>query len=167
MRSKNKFIWIKESFVNSKKISLIQRNRFVYITDNFFGSTKLFLIQRNFLLCVQSTIYTRLRVNIALSFFCNISKYFRIFQDTSHSKFELIENNLIKNQSFSTPRKQFLWIKEMFLWYTVKENISLIWRKFCWLKKICFNQKNYLQLKEIFSVIQRNCFLSVNIETNN
>ena len=32
----------------------------------------------------------------------------------------------------STPRKQFFWIKETFLWYTVKEKISLNWRKFCW-----------------------------------
>ena len=38
---------MKESFVNSKKIFLIQKNRFVYIKENFFESTKLSLIQRN------------------------------------------------------------------------------------------------------------------------
>ena len=46
--SKKQCLWIKESFVNSKKISLIQRNRFVYIKENLFESTKLFSIQRNF-----------------------------------------------------------------------------------------------------------------------
>ena len=39
---------IKESFVNSKKISLIERNRFVYIKENVFESTKYSLIQRSF-----------------------------------------------------------------------------------------------------------------------
>ena len=48
IRSKKVFLWIKESFVNSKKISLIQRNRFVYIKENFFGSTKFSSIQRCF-----------------------------------------------------------------------------------------------------------------------
>ena len=48
LRSKKKFLWIKESFNNSKKISLIQRNRFVYIKEKIFKSTKLSSIQRNF-----------------------------------------------------------------------------------------------------------------------
>ena len=48
IRSKKEFLRIKESFVNSTKISLIQRNRFVYIKDIFFESIKLFSIQRNF-----------------------------------------------------------------------------------------------------------------------
>ena len=48
LRSKKKFLWIKESFVNSKKCSLIQRNKFVYVKENFFESTKLSSIQRNF-----------------------------------------------------------------------------------------------------------------------
>ena len=47
IRSMKKFLWIKESFVNSKKFSLIQRNRFAYIKGNFFESTKLSSIQRN------------------------------------------------------------------------------------------------------------------------
>ena len=29
--------------------------------------------------------------------------------------------------------------RQQFLWYTVKEKISLNWRKFCWFKKIFFN----------------------------
>ena len=48
IRSKKKFLWIKESFVNFKKISLIQRNKYVQIKENFFESTKLSLIQTNF-----------------------------------------------------------------------------------------------------------------------
>ena len=48
IRSKKKFLWIKENFVNSKKFDLIQKNRFVYIKEHFFESTKLSLIQRNF-----------------------------------------------------------------------------------------------------------------------
>ena len=36
IRSEKKFLWIKESFVDSKKISLVQWNRFVYIKENFF-----------------------------------------------------------------------------------------------------------------------------------
>ena len=44
---RKQFLWIKESFVNSKKISLTQRNRFVYIKENFFESIKFCLIQRN------------------------------------------------------------------------------------------------------------------------
>ena len=48
IRSKKKFLRIKESYVNSKKFSLIQWNRFVYIKENFFESTKLSFIQRNF-----------------------------------------------------------------------------------------------------------------------
>ena len=39
---------MKESFVNSKKISLIQRNRFVYIKEHFFELIKLSSFQRNF-----------------------------------------------------------------------------------------------------------------------
>ena len=64
--------------------------------------------------------------------------------------------------SHYTPRKQFLWIKETFVWYTVKEKISLNWRKFCWLKKISLIYTNqFLWIKEIFfeltnlSLIQR------------
>ena len=45
---KKKFLWIKESFVNSEKFSLIQKNRFIYINEHFFESTKLSSIQRNF-----------------------------------------------------------------------------------------------------------------------
>ena len=48
IRSKKKFLWIKESFVNSKKLSLIQRNRFFHIKENFSESTKLSSVQRNF-----------------------------------------------------------------------------------------------------------------------
>ena len=48
MRSEKIFLWIEESYVNSKKISLIQRNRFVYIKENVFESTKFFSIQRKF-----------------------------------------------------------------------------------------------------------------------
>ena len=47
MRSRKKFLWIKESFVNSKKCSLIQRNRFVYIKEYFVQWSKLSSIQRN------------------------------------------------------------------------------------------------------------------------
>ena len=42
IRSKNKFLWITESFASSKKCSLIQRNRFVYIKENFFCINKTF-----------------------------------------------------------------------------------------------------------------------------
>ena len=45
---RKQFLWIKENFVNSKKLSLIQRNRIVYLKENFFESTKLSSIQRNF-----------------------------------------------------------------------------------------------------------------------
>ena len=45
-----------------------------------------------------------------------------------------------------TPKKQFLWIKETFLWYKVKEKISLNWRKFCWFKKIFFNVNKSISL---------------------
>ena len=48
IRSKKKFLLSKESFVNSKKISLFKRNRFVYIKENGIESTKLSSIQRNF-----------------------------------------------------------------------------------------------------------------------
>ena len=48
IRSKEKFLWIKESFVHSENFSLIQRNRFVHIKENLFESTKLSSIQRNF-----------------------------------------------------------------------------------------------------------------------
>ena len=47
IRSKKKFLWIKESFVNSKKNSLIRWNLFIYIKEKFFEPTKLSLIQRN------------------------------------------------------------------------------------------------------------------------
>ena len=61
-------------------------------------------------------------------------------------------------QWICTPRKQFLW-------YTVKEQISLHWRKFCWFKKIFFNlnksiswdQRNFFELTKL-SLIQRNLF---------
>ena len=46
--SKKKFIWIEESFVDSKKFSLIQTNLFLWIKDNFFESTKLSSIKSNF-----------------------------------------------------------------------------------------------------------------------
>ena len=65
----------------------------------------------------------------------------------------------------TTPRKQFLWIKETFLWYMVKEKISLNWKKFCWFKNIFFNvnksisldQRKFFELTELF-LIQRNFF---------
>ena len=49
-----KILWINESFVNSKKCSLIQKNRFFYIKENLFESTKRSLIQRNFFLWIVS-----------------------------------------------------------------------------------------------------------------
>ena len=68
---------------------------------------------------------------------------------------------------FIARRKQFLWIKETFLWYTVKENISLNWRKFCWLKKIFFNtnksisldQRKFFGIKKTF-FNSKKCYLS-------
>ena len=48
IRSKKKFLWIVENFVDSKKFSLTQRNRFVHIEEIFFESTRLSSIQRNF-----------------------------------------------------------------------------------------------------------------------
>ena len=68
---------------------------------------------------------------------------------------------------FSSLRKQFLWIKETFLWSTVKEKISLKLKKvlliqkiFLWskevdlfaLKKIFLSEQNFFQFKEIFSL---------------
>ena len=47
IRSKKKSPLIKESFVNPKKCSLIQRNRFVHIKEKLFKSTKTSSIQRN------------------------------------------------------------------------------------------------------------------------
>ena len=44
------------------------------------------------------------------------------------------------------PSKQFLSIKEIFIWYAVKEKTSLNWRKFCWFKKICFNVNKTIPL---------------------
>ena len=40
-----------------------------------------------------------------------------------------------------TPRKQFFW-------YTVKEKISLNWRKFCWFKKIFFKVNKSISLDQ-------------------
>ena len=58
----------------------------------------------------------------------------------------------VKNHCFEcynrSPRKQFLWIKETFLWYTVKEKISLNWRKFCWFKNIFFNTNKSISLDQ-------------------
>ena len=46
IRPKKFFFWIKESFVNTKKFSLIQRNRFIYIKEHLFEWKKLSSIQR-------------------------------------------------------------------------------------------------------------------------
>ena len=56
--------------------------------------------------------------------------------------------------------------RKQFLWYTVKEKISLNWRKFCWFKNIFYDPKvgDLITLKKIFfestklSSIQRNFF---------
>ena len=50
MRPRKKFLWVKESFVDWNKFSLITRNRFVYTEKKIFKSTKFFSIQRNFIL---------------------------------------------------------------------------------------------------------------------
>ena len=60
--------------------------------------------------------------------------------------------------AYIPPKKQFLWIKETFLWYTVKEKISLNWRKFCRFKKnffsinksICLHQKKLFLINKTF-----------------
>ena len=49
---------------------------------------------------------------------------------------------------YSTPRKQFLWIKKTFHLYRIKGKISLNWRKFCWFKKIFFNVNKSIYLDQ-------------------
>ena len=64
------------------------------------------------------------------------------------------------SESFA-PRKQFLRIKEKFLWYTVKDKISLNWRKFCWFKKKFFNVNKSISLDQrIFFLINKTFFNS-------
>ena len=61
-------------------------------------------------------------------------------------------NSFNKGVNLQAPRKQFLRIEETFLWYSVKEKISLNWRKFCWFKQIFFSVNKY------FSLDQKNFF---------
>ena len=57
--------------------------------------------------------------------------------------------------------KQFLWFKGKLLWYTVKENISLNWRKFCRFKQIFFNvNKSISQDQRKFFWINKTFFNS-------
>ena len=79
IRSKNKFLWIKESFVNLTKFSFIHRNRFNEIKENVFESTKLSPIQRKF-------------------FFDRISK--KLFSGCDSIGKDSIAKNIIKVLSF-------------------------------------------------------------------
>ena len=73
------------------------------------------------------------------------SKAFRVLKSTrvhtSHGKSTRVHASL-------TPRKQFLWIKETFLWYTVKK------KKILWIEESFVNSKT-------FSLIQRNRFVYI------
>ena len=52
--------------------------------------------------------------------------------------FQKLKRMIWTTFGFNTPRKQFLWIKETFLWHAVKEKISLNWRMFVDSKKKFF-----------------------------
>ena len=56
--------------------------------------------------------------------------------------------------------------KMQFLWYTVKANIPLNWRKFCWSKKNFFNVNKFIfldQRKYFTSYLEynRGCYLQI------
>ena len=89
-------------------------------------------------------------------------------------KFLCIKETFIwpySNAQISLIQRKNVWIKETFFYptvivkYTVKEKISLNWRKFFWFKTIFFNVKNlFLWIKENFfeltklSSIKKNFF---------
>ena len=84
-------------------------------------------------------------------------------QEVNHVTFSLeIFPEIWKVKFFCALREKFLRFKEMFLCYTIKEKnffdlkviSSVIWFKYYFVKsnkKIYFIQKNYVQIKEIFS----------------
>ena len=72
IRSKNKFVWIKESFVDFKNISLMWTNLFLWIKENYFEITKLSLIQRNFFVdrIFKHFLYIHIHIHIRRKFIC-------------------------------------------------------------------------------------------------
>ena len=131
-----KFSWINQTFINSKKsfsLTVYQRNCFLNVGSklpNVFSSTKNWISP----LLLPKYFYMR-KLLTKFIFFINLN-YFATFFSRE-----------VKTKTFTiTLRKQFLWIRETFLWYTVKERISFNWRMFCWFKQIFFNVNKSISL---------------------
>ena len=89
--------------------------------------------------------------------------FFKVFSFMIYTLLHAFER-----RSIFSLRKQFLWLKKILLIQT-----NFLWSKeidLFTLKKIYFNQQNFLQFKDIFSLsvfqrnvslIQRNCFLGI------
>ena len=126
------FLWIEESFVNSKTFSLIQRNRFFYIEENFFESRKLSSIQRNI-----SLIYGQRRKNFELKKVSLIQKHFFWYKEIDFftlKKSFLNQQNFLQfedifsltlyqklffgcsNNILGSNQQKFLWLNQIFLW---------------------------------------------------
>ena len=123
---RRKFLWFKKKFFESNLCIAILSKK------GFFGLKK-------FLDCFFSLNLSnecvRSRISICVMWFTEILSLFKV-----------IKWNKLFLKFLPALRKQFLWIKETFLWHTVKEKIPLNWRKFFYFNKIFFNINKSISL---------------------
>ena len=150
-----------------KTVSSNQRNIFLIYSQrkHFFELKKVLLIQKNFLWSKEIDLFTLKNIFLNQQNFLQFKEIFPLTVCQKNvsliqSKSSLIKSKwIIRTWNFVliwswlesngfTLRKQFLWIRETFLWYTIKEKISLNWRKFCWFKTIFFNVNKSISLDQ-------------------